>query len=207
MAGVRHLPGRVFGARPLHQHRPASASEHAAADLLDDRLHARQLSEGRVDAEVVDDVVVRPGGRILSVGADVGPELVAPGGERLGLDQPLEDEESLTLEAVDLRGVERAHDGKGNPRAQPAARAGLWTVRRRSFFAPRRSGPRARRKRGEIQQRRRRGPRRARRQPCPLQTGPDRGRIGQGGDDSQATLSRRKTNEFPTDFICERKQT
>ena len=71
------------------------------------------------------------------------PELVAPGGERPGLDQPLEDEESPTLEAVDLCGVERTHGGKGNPRAQPAARAGLWTVRRRSFFAPLRSGPRA----------------------------------------------------------------
>ena len=49
-----------------------------------------------------------------------------------------------------------------------------------------------RRSGGELELRRRRGPRRGhRRQPYPLQIGPDRGRIGQGGDDSQATATGR----------------
>ena len=51
---------------------------------------------------------------------------------------------------------------------------------------------RGRRSGGELEQRLRRGSRRGhRRQPYSLQTGPDRGRIGQGGDDPQATATGR----------------
>ncbi len=49
-----------------------------------------------------------------------------------------------------------------------------------------------RRSGGELEQRLRRGPRRGhRRQPYPLQIGPDRGRIGPGGEDSQAPATGR----------------
>ena len=49
-----------------------------------------------------------------------------------------------------------------------------------------------RRSGGELEQRLRRGPRRGhRRQPYPLQIGPDRSRIGPGGDDSQAPATGR----------------
>ena len=49
---------------------------------------------------------------------------------------------------------------------------------------------------GELEPRLRRGSRRGhRRQPYSLQIGPDRGRIGQGGDDSQATAACRALAE------------
>ena len=49
---------------------------------------------------------------------------------------------------------------------------------------------------GELELRLRRGPRRRhRRQPYPLQIGPDRGRIGQGGDDPQAPATGRACAE------------
>ena len=64
-------------------------------------------------------------------------------------------------------------------RAHPAVRPATATGRQG------RSG-------GELEQRLRRAPRRGpHRQPYPLQIGPDRGRIGQGGDDPQATATGR----------------
>ena len=74
----------------------------------------------------------------------------------------------------------RINPGPEGPlRAPPAVRPATATGREG------RSG-------GELEQRLRRGPRRGhRRQPYPLQTGPDRGRIGPGGDDSQATATGR----------------
>ena len=58
------------------------------------------------------------------------------------------------------------------------------------------AGSESRRSAYELELRRRRGPRRRhRRQPYPLQIGPDRGRIGQGGDDPQAPATGRACAE------------